>query len=209
MRHIFISYKHEDEDFVSILEDKLKAEKFIIWTDKDLLVGEDWKQGIDDAIRSSFALIVVMTPESRASEYVTYEWAFAWGVGVKVIPIMLVKTEIHPRLETLQYLNFTTRREEKQPWGKLIERLKKLQEKMVQSELNTLLRDLENSRIAATRQKAAERLGEIRAVAAVPALIKTLDYDRSKRVQVAALEALEKIDTDESIEAAEAWRRKV
>lgn len=208
MRHIFISYKHEDEDFVAILEEKLRAEGFIIWTDKDLVVGEDWKQGIDDAIRNAFALIVVLTPAARTSEYVTYEWAFAWGVGVKVIPIMLVKTEIHPRLETLQYLNFTNRREEKQPWGKLVERLKKLQEKMVQSELNVLLRDLQNSKIAATRQKAAERLGEIRAVAAIPTLIEALNHDRSKRVQVAALEALEKIDTDETVEATEAWRRK-
>jgi hypothetical protein len=29
-----------------------------------------------------------MTPDAKASEYVTYEWAFAWGAGVRVIPIM-------------------------------------------------------------------------------------------------------------------------
>ena len=42
---------------------------------------------IDLSIKNAFALIVIMTPEAKASEYVTYEWAFAWGVVVKVIPV--------------------------------------------------------------------------------------------------------------------------
>jgi HEAT repeat protein len=64
---------------------------------------------------------VVMTPKAKESEYVTYEWAFAWGAGVRVIPILLKPTELHPRLEALQYLDFTNRMA--RPWDKLIEAL--------------------------------------------------------------------------------------
>lgn len=77
---------------------------------------------IDLAIKDAFALIVIMTPEAKASEYVTYEWAFAWGVGVKVIPIMLKTTPLHPRLEALQYLDFTNLKT--RPWERLIEEVK-------------------------------------------------------------------------------------
>jgi hypothetical protein len=62
-----------------------------------------------------------MTPEAKASEYVTYEWAFAWGAGIKVIPVLLKRTELHPRLESLQYLDFTNRTA--RPWDALIELL--------------------------------------------------------------------------------------
>jgi hypothetical protein len=67
-------------------------------------------------------LIVVVTPSAKASEYVTYEWAFAWGVGVKVIPVLLEPTPLHPRLEVLQYLDFSIR--SARPWDKLLARLR-------------------------------------------------------------------------------------
>ncbi len=119
MVHIFISYSHEDSDFAEILKGKLEEKKFEVWTDESrLTAGEDWREGIDQAIREALALIVVMTPTAKASEYVTYEWAFAWGVGVKVIPILLKSTAQHPRLEALQFLDFM--HSPARPWGKLI-----------------------------------------------------------------------------------------
>ena len=118
-KHVFISYKHEDGDFAENLTNRVHMAGFKTWVDDDKLrAGEDWRAEIDQAIKSAFALIVIMTPEAKASEYVTYEWSFAWGAGVKVIPVVLKSTPLHPRLETLQYLdftNFTSR-----PWDKLI-----------------------------------------------------------------------------------------
>jgi len=63
------------------------------------------------------ALIAVMSVEARASGYVTYEWALAWGAGVRIIPIMLKETPLHSRLATLQYLDFTKRTA--RPWDRL------------------------------------------------------------------------------------------
>ena len=93
-----------------------------VWVDTDgLRGGEEWRKNIDKAIRVASAVIVVLTPEAKLSEYVTYEWAFAVGAEVKVIPILLKQTNIHPRLELLQYLNFANR--QNRPWEKLIEAL--------------------------------------------------------------------------------------
>jgi hypothetical protein len=118
MSQVFISYNHEDGDFTEILRGKLEQAGFTVWADTALRGGDDWRRGIDQAIREAFALIAVMTPEAKASEYVTYEWAFAVGAEVKVIPILLKRTGLHPRLESLQYLDFTSR--QARPWEKLI-----------------------------------------------------------------------------------------
>ena len=120
---IFISYNHNDGDFAEILINRVAEAGFKAWVDQEKLnAGEDWRVDIDQAIKNAFALIVIMTPEAKASEYVAYEWSFVWGAGVKVIPILLKQTTLHPRLATLQYLDFTNRLS--RPWQKLIEALK-------------------------------------------------------------------------------------
>jgi hypothetical protein len=120
---VFISYANDDGDFAQLLKSKLEKVGIDAWIDEDQLrIGFDWRQGIDDAIRKSSALIVVMTPQAKKSEYVTYEWEFAFRAGIKVVPIMLKDVKLHPRLELLQYLDFTNRRA--RPLSKLIEVLK-------------------------------------------------------------------------------------
>ena len=108
MQHVFISYQHEDIDFAENVIGRVEKAGFSTWTDDKLHAGDEWREMIDIAIKNAFALIVIMTPEAKSSEYVTYEWAFAWGVGVKVIPLMLRSTQLHPRLEALQHLDFTS-----------------------------------------------------------------------------------------------------
>jgi HEAT repeat protein len=120
MRHVFISYHHDDGDFAENLISRIERVGLETWVDNDHLhAGEDWRTEIDQAIKDAYALIVIMTPEARSSEYVTYEWAFAWGAGVKVIPVLYKDTKLHPRLEALQYLNFTSRTS--RPWEVLID----------------------------------------------------------------------------------------
>lgn len=126
--HIFISYQHDDVDFVGAMMLQLERAGIHGWIDSEhLRAGDDWRQGIDDAIRNSSALIVVMTPAAKASEYVTYEWAYGWGAGKKVIPILLKTTSLHPRLEALQYLDFTNNKH--RPWERLVQRLKEIEKR--------------------------------------------------------------------------------
>jgi TIR domain/HEAT repeats/PBS lyase HEAT-like repeat len=122
MQHVFISYHHDDLDFAENVINRVEKAGYSTWTDDKLHAGEDWRAMIDIAIKNAFALIVIMTPEAKASEYVTYEWAFAWGVGVRVIPLMLRPTPLHPRLEAMQYLDFTNPKI--RPWDRLIEEIK-------------------------------------------------------------------------------------
>lgn len=115
----FISHSREDGDFADLLKLRIEQEGYSAWVyTQRLRAGEDWRTETDEAIRQASGLIAVMTPSARKSEYVTYEWAFAWGVGVRIIPIVLRPTSLHPRLETLQTLDFTNRAT--RPWGDLL-----------------------------------------------------------------------------------------
>ena len=121
-RLVFLSHSKVDGDFAELLKYRLEQSGFHAWIDMDRLApGVDWRQEIDDSIRRCLALIAIMSPDARNSEYVTYEWAFAWGTNKRIIPIMLRETPLHPRLATLQYLDFTNRNA--RPWPRLFDAL--------------------------------------------------------------------------------------
>ena len=127
-RHVFLSHSKHDGDFAELLKLRLEKEGILAWIDNDRLEpGVDWRQEIDESIKGSKALIAIMSPEARESEYVTYEWAFAWGCGVNLIPVMLKETPLHPRLAALQYLDFTNRRA--RPWERLIKSIRNSENK--------------------------------------------------------------------------------
>jgi hypothetical protein len=124
MIRVFVSYDRADGEFVDELVKRIQSEGFEVWKDSHSLnAGDDWRAQIDEGIRQAAALIVVMTPEARESEYVSYEWACALGAGVKVIPVLLKTTDLHARLSAMHYLDFTN--QEKRPWDHLVHELKK------------------------------------------------------------------------------------
>lgn len=122
MAHVFISYKRENSEFAKKLRQKIETAGFKTWMDSDLRAGVDWRYAIDTAIRDSFALLVIMTPDASESKYVTYEWACALGARIPVIPIMLQPAALHPRLDILQYMAYID--ESSFPWDDLIDLLK-------------------------------------------------------------------------------------
>lgn len=89
MSHVFISYSHEDADFVSRLDEIFQDEHINTWVDrKRLKAGDNWRDVIDREIKNAFALIVVLSPHAVVSPYVTYEWSFALGIGLEIIPVI-------------------------------------------------------------------------------------------------------------------------
>jgi HEAT repeat protein len=120
MGHIFISYHRAEADFATVLRLELEKAGHTVWIDDHAISpGADWRSEIDQGIQTATALIAVMTPEAARSEYVTYEWAFALGRGILVIPVVLRAATLHPRLDALQYLDFSTH--DARPWSRLLE----------------------------------------------------------------------------------------
>lgn len=93
MSQVFISYSHKDERYVNLILRELKRKKILYWYDKKIPPGKNWADCINDAIKDSFALVLIMTPNSRQSDYVNYEWAYALGAGIPIIPVEYERLE--------------------------------------------------------------------------------------------------------------------
>lgn len=65
-KHVFISYCHDNTDKVEQLRSDLIAGGEQVWWDKDIFVGQNWKQEIRKAMRSSYAVILCFSQESEA-----------------------------------------------------------------------------------------------------------------------------------------------
>ena len=125
MTTVFLSYSTKDFFFADLAEIKLKEADIRLWRDQGHLVtGEDWRSGIERGLSESAAVVVALSPNSAQSSYVTYEWAYAMGRGKPIIPLKLEECQIHPRLEAIQYLDFSNRAA--QPWQSLIERIRQI-----------------------------------------------------------------------------------
>jgi HEAT repeat protein len=199
MRHIFVSYCREDADFAQILEDKIKRSDFPTWKDQNLNAGDDWRAEIDDAIRAALAVIVILSPVSVNSTYLHYEWAFARGCGVPIIPILLAKLTIdglHPSLRMLQCLDFSNYAA--RPWDALMEVLRKQQDSqrgytvhvprdappVVQQAARTL-----DSMDEAERKAAISSLGQMNHPSAVEVLVEATRHP-IRQVRIGASVAL-------------------
>jgi hypothetical protein len=125
MPTIFLSYCTRDYFFAEMLGIKLAEAEFKIWRDQGAIrAGDDWRQSIEDGIKESLAVVVALSSNSANSSYVTYEWAYAIGMGKPVIPVKLDDCKIHPKLEPTQHIDFSYPRA--LPWDSLIERLNEI-----------------------------------------------------------------------------------
>lgn len=125
MKHIFISYSPKDTRILADMRKQLLNAGFKPWIDPSPRPGADWRFAIDDAIRASDALIIIVTPASAESVYVTYEWALALALGIPVIPVIFKQAQMHPRLVTLEHFDATDFKEPLHFWDYFIRELKR------------------------------------------------------------------------------------
>lgn len=126
MSKIFLSYAQADYFFAEMLALKLQPEGFSLWRDVgSIRAGDDWRESIEDGIKDSLAVVVALSAQAAESPYVTYEWAYALGMGKTVVPVKLSACRIHPRLELTQHIDFSYPRA--LPWAELIDRLRQIE----------------------------------------------------------------------------------
>jgi TIR domain len=106
MHQVFISYSKKQRHEADEIAQEIKSNHNVnVWIDySGLSAGEVWRREIDEAIKRSSLIIVLVSSDSVNSQYVTYEWAYALGMGRRILPILLEDTALHPRLEEIQYL---------------------------------------------------------------------------------------------------------
>lgn len=88
-KKIFISYSRQDEVFVKRLVKALKKAQLEYFFDrKDVDWGDHVIQKIQNGLSECEAIVVVISPSSLKSQWVTFEIGYAKGMGKKVLPLL-------------------------------------------------------------------------------------------------------------------------
>lgn len=110
---IFLSHSRRDKDFTLWLAAQLRAAGFTPWVDAaDIPPGSTWPREIEKAVQTCGALVVVMTAEGRASEWVERETLLAASLGRPIFVARLDETPLPIHLFNTQYTDFRRDRDE-------------------------------------------------------------------------------------------------
>lgn len=97
---IFISYSRVDNSYADEVEKVLKDNGVQYFFDrKDINWGDRIDTKIEEGIKSSDAILVLISPASLKSDWVPYEIGFAKGAGLQVLPYL-----VHPSVDIPGYL---------------------------------------------------------------------------------------------------------
>lgn len=108
----FLSHSNKDRSFVTQLAEDLTKAGLRVWLDQwHIKVGDSFAQAIDEAMRSSRFLIIVMSPDYFQSAWTTQEWQSGLAEeleagGIRLIPILYRECTVPPMLRTKLWVDF-------------------------------------------------------------------------------------------------------
>jgi hypothetical protein len=107
MSHVFLSYSRRDQAFVDRLIAELEREHLDVWIDReDIPGGAEWEATITRAVKECAILVVVLSPEAAASEYVPKELSLADKFGRPVVPVLYQRWDETSDSERARRLDF-------------------------------------------------------------------------------------------------------
>ena len=107
---IFISYSRRDNDAMRRLVKHLRNQGITVWVDNEKLIPGTpiWEEEIEKAIRAASAVVALMSPDSKNSEWVRREISLADQYHKRIFPVLVSgdeDTSITLRLVTRQFVD--------------------------------------------------------------------------------------------------------
>ncbi len=104
---IFLSYSRSEATFALKLATDLRQREVDLWIDQlDIPTGERWDQAVEDALKKSNALMVILSPDAVSSNNVLDEISYALEENKKIIPVVHKSCKLPLRLRRLQFIDF-------------------------------------------------------------------------------------------------------
>ena len=112
-KYIFVSYAHDDAEYVSQIVKKLVSRGIRIWYDEGIYEGKNWITSINTALNSCGAVVAFVSRAFVNSEYCYSEMAMGQHFNCTKIPVVIEETEISEEMRYVisstiyvnQYLN--------------------------------------------------------------------------------------------------------
>lgn len=103
MAQIFISYSKHNIDFARHLRDMLQQAGFEVWMDEiRLATSQHWAQTLETSITGCTIFMIILSPESKTSQWVARELLLAERLNKPVFPI-LYSGDVWWNLANIQY----------------------------------------------------------------------------------------------------------
>ncbi len=107
MSRIFISYARADVDFARKLARSLSEMGADIWIDvNDIPAGMKWSTAIQQGLNVCQVMLVIISPDSMASNNVEDEWQYYLDKKKPIIPVWYLPAEKHFQISRLQHIDF-------------------------------------------------------------------------------------------------------
>ena len=109
-QQIFISYSRRDDVIMQRIVAFLREQGFNVWVDNEQLTPGTpiWEAELEKAIKRADAVVVLSSPDSKKSEWVTRELVVAQRHRKRIFPLLIRGDEdssLHFRLSTNQYID--------------------------------------------------------------------------------------------------------
>jgi len=112
-RRVFISYSHQDYPLVQTISSYVKDSNDLIWLDRNfVLPGDEWRNKIQKALKSSYCLIFFASTASVKSNEVKLEIDYALHLKKRVIPVLLEECKLPYEVSNLHHINLIGRSEQ-------------------------------------------------------------------------------------------------
>ena len=93
---VFLSYSFKDRDWVSAFAESLRSAGVKAWfAESDLAPGDRWQDRIQEALRTSRNLVVILSSHSLDSPWTFFELGAAVADGKRIIPV--ITEEVGPK----------------------------------------------------------------------------------------------------------------
>jgi len=87
---VFLSYSRHDTEFMLLIRDKIQRAGFTVWSDESEIAPgtPSWQRAIEDNLNRARCLVVILSPDAKASEWVGIEIGYAKLIGLNIFPIL-------------------------------------------------------------------------------------------------------------------------
>jgi len=111
---VFMSYSRKDEDTMKRIVEFLRSQDIKVWVDNEKLVPGTpiWEVEIEKAIKNAKAIVVLMSPDSKNSEWVRREIGYSQRCETRTFPLLIRGDEdssVTIRLINTQYIDLRQR----------------------------------------------------------------------------------------------------
>lgn len=106
---VFISYSHEDKDFIAPVVKLIRGlRQDLVFQDYDnLAIGKQWEPQLLEALAKAGLVVVFWCNHSAKSDWVKKEYRLAIQEAKDVMPVMLDDSEMPPDLSAYQGINMS------------------------------------------------------------------------------------------------------